>query len=117
MKPASISAHVAGAGLFGGAIAWALHQQIGYVIAAWSCGNAPLFQWIVSGAAIAILSFGALLSGLALRRFRATPQTPALGPFRARRFLAVVAILAALLFLFAILLQAAAFLFLPGCVG
>jgi hypothetical protein len=36
---------------------------------------------------------------------------------RPRRFLGLVAVMAALLFLFAIILQAAAAFFLPGCVG
>jgi hypothetical protein len=112
MKPTSVL--VAGAGLFMGAGAWALHQQTSYIIASWRCGTAAGNLWIVSAAALFVLAASIWLSWGALRALviDSSPNTVFRRP---RRFLAVVGLLAALLFLFAIFLQASAALFLPGC--
>ena len=95
--------------LFAGAAAWALHQQTGYIVAAWACTNAPQGVWLSGAAAFALLAIGGGISWRALVRARSTSP--------ARHFLASVALLAALVFAFALLLQIAAPFFLPGCVG
>lgn len=103
---------MSGAGLFAGATAWALHQQAAYITASWSCGtNAAPRIWLSSVAGLVVLLAGLFLSVVALRR-RGLPEK-----VRPRRFLAVIGILGALLFLFALVLQAAAAFFLPGCIG
>ncbi|HEX3429486.1 MAG TPA: hypothetical protein VHT03_01255 [Rhizomicrobium sp.] len=118
MKPARVTAHLAGAGLFAGGIAWALHQQLQYVLAAMFCGHSrPSPLWSVSVAAVVIVAVGAALSWLAVRSFAAEKEAEAEDAFRARRFVAKVAIMGALLFLFAIMLQAAAIFYLPLCTG
>jgi cytochrome b subunit of formate dehydrogenase len=118
MKAARITAHLAGAGLFAGATAWALHQQTEYVIAAMVCNSGAILpMWTISAAALLILVTGAILSWLAIRSFAAEKQIEAHDRFRARRFLASVAMMGALLFLFALVLQIAAVLYLPVCTG
>jgi hypothetical protein len=114
MKPTSV--HLAGAGLFLGAGAWALHQQTSYIIASWLCGTAAGSLWIVSAAALLLLAVSIWLSWSALRAV-VIDSSPSTVFRRPRHFLAVVGLLAALLFLFAVFLQASAALFLPGCAG
>jgi hypothetical protein len=100
------------AGLFAGAAAWAMHQQVGYIEASWACGRtaAPVI-WLTGAVATVVLLTGTLLSALALRR-------AGLGEGeRPHRFMATVSLMAAALFLFALALQAVAALFLPGCIG
>jgi hypothetical protein len=118
MKAARITAHLAGAGLFAGAVAWALHQQIQYVLAALFCGRpSPASLWMVSAVAIAIVLFGTVLSWLTIRAFAGETQDETGDYYRPRRFLAIVAFMAAALFLFAIMLQLAATFYLPLCTG
>jgi len=104
----------AGAALFAGAAAWALQQQVGYVAASWLCGNDLGFVLALSVAALALLLGGGWLSWRVLVPHPAPDQSDL---WRPRHFLALVSLLAALLFLFTILMQAAAAFFLPGCVG
>jgi hypothetical protein len=106
-------ASVAGAGLFAGAAAWAIHQQAGIIIASWSCDKAAQGIWISGFLAVILLLGGAALSAMALRSARALP----LDTGRPRRFLAAIALMASALFLFALALQVAASFFLPGCAG
>jgi hypothetical protein len=109
---------MAGAALFAGAGAWALQQQAGYVAVSWICGGAasgPVF--LLTGAALLLLAIGGWASWRALRLLFASDQTEGSDRLRPRRFLGLVAVMAALLFLFTILLQAAAAFYLPGCVG
>lgn len=106
---------LAGAGLFTGACAWALHQQVGYILASWACHEAAGAIWLSGAVAVILLLGGAVLSGQGWRAACAdrAPEEPA----RPRRFIATVALMASALFLFAMLLQIAAAFFLPGCVG
>lgn len=100
-----------GAGLFTAAMAWAFHQQAGYLFASWSCSRAPVGIWITGAIALLILSVGMVLSNLARHSAVAVEMA------RPRRFLGLISLMATALFLFALLLQAAAALFLPGCAG
>ena len=117
MKSGSITAHLAGAGLFAGAAAWSLHQQSDYIIASWVCGGAGAKLWLAGAVALILLLGGAWLSWHALRSLAADSDAMNTDPLRPRHFLAMVSVLAAVLFLFAIFLQAGAALFLPGCIG
>jgi hypothetical protein len=110
--------HWAGAALFAGAAAWTLQQQAGYIVASWVCGGsarAPV--WLLTGAALVLLAAGAWATWRALRLLFMSDQTEDSDRLRPRRFLGLVAVMAALLFLFTILLQGAAAFYLPGCVG
>ncbi len=105
---------IAGSGLFAGAVALAIHQQGSYVIASTICGRAHLPQALLTAFSVGILVLAGLVSW---RRFRRSAPALAEEHNGSRRFLAVVAALCAALFLFAVLLQASAALFLPACVG
>jgi hypothetical protein len=110
--------HWAAAALFAGAAAWTLQQQAGYVAASWICGEAASGPvWLLTGAALVLLVAGAWASWRALRLLFASDQTEDSDRLRPRRFLGLVSVMAALLFLFTILLQAAAAFYLPGCLG
>lgn len=110
MKRLGIS--LAGASLFAAAAAWTLQQQAGYVIASWRCVYDQLPIWTLTAIAAVLLLLGIWASATALA------QSGEEGDFwRPRHFLSTVALMAAPLFLFAILLQAAAALYLPGCAG
>ena len=117
MKERAIGIHLASAALFAGAAAWTLQQQAGYVIASWSCrfDIAPI--WALTAAAFVLLAVGGWLSWQALRPLVSDIRVNESDVWRPRRFISLVSLMAALLFLFAILMQAAAALFLPGCVG
>lgn len=105
-------ASFAGAGLFAGAFAWALHQQSGYVLASMVCSRRSFTIWAVSALAVVLLVCGALVSWRALRQNMGAEDVQLARP---RRFMASIGLMACLLFLFAILLQASALLFLPSC--
>jgi hypothetical protein len=117
MKAGASTISLAGAALFAGAVAWTLQQQGAYVAVSWICGPAASRPvWLFTAAALATLAIGTWASWHTWRR------SPAIGSetsdvLRPRRFLGLVSLGAALLFLFAILLQAGAALFLPGCLG
>jgi hypothetical protein len=106
-------AGLAGAGLFAGAGAWALHQQAGIIIASWSCAKAPEGIWVSGIVAGLLFVGGAIFTGTALRAARSLPEDVG----RPRRFLGGISLMASALFLFALVLQVAASFFLPGCVG
>jgi hypothetical protein len=115
MKASHITAHVAGAAMFTGAAAWALHQQANYVIAALVCGSGARAMWGVSALAIALLIAGGLLSWRALKKLAGASEGARQDSVRVRRFLANIAVPVALIFFFAILMQICAMLFLPAC--
>ncbi len=118
MKERAIGIHLAGAALFAGAAAWTLQQQAGYVAASWICGPAAkLPVWLLTLAAVGLLLAGGWLSWQALRPLLGDIRVAESDVWRPRRFLSLVALMAALLFLFAIILQAGAAIFLPGCIG
>jgi hypothetical protein len=106
-------ASFSGVGLFAGAGAWALHQQAGINLASWSCAHASQGVWTSGAVAALLLLLGAGLSWTAVLALRST--APADG--HPRRMIALVALMASALFLFAIALQVSAALFLPGCAG
>jgi hypothetical protein len=115
MKARSLSAGLAAAGVFAGALAWATHQQAGYVLAAFACGRGGPSIWAVSLLTVGILAGGGLCSILALRRQRPAEPPAEAGEGRTLRFLATIGLMAASLFFFAIALQASAVLFLAPC--
>jgi hypothetical protein len=117
MKERAIGIHLAGAALFAGAAAWTLQQQGGYIIASWSCRYDIGPIWALTLAALVITGAGGWLSWRALQPLLSDIRVGESDLWRPRRFLALVALMAGLLFLFAILMQAAAALFLPGCTG
>jgi hypothetical protein len=112
---AATGIHLASAALFAGAAAWFLQQQAGYVIASWACHYDVEPIWLLTAVGFVLLLTGGWFSWQALRPDTATNAHSDI--WRPRRFMALVALMGALLFLFAILMQAAAALFLPGCVG
>jgi hypothetical protein len=118
MKERAIAMHLAGAALFAGAAAWALQQQVGYIAASWICG-AGVRQpaWFLTAGSLVLLLAGGWVSWEALKPLLNDGRTEDSDLWRPRRFLIWVALMASLLFLFAILLQAAAVFFLPGCLG
>lgn len=106
-----------GAALFAGAAAWTLQQQAGYIAVSWICGSsarAPV--WVLTVAALVLLTAGVWLTWRPWRPLL-TAGSEGSDFLRPRRFLGLVALMAAALFLFTILLQASAAMFLPGCVG
>jgi hypothetical protein len=118
MTAQALGIRLAGAALFAGAAAWALQQQAGYVAVSWVCGPAAAGPvWLLTAVAVLILALGGWGSWQGLQALLGDSGVEASDLLRPRRFLGAVALMAALLFLFTILLQAAAALFLPGCVG
>jgi hypothetical protein len=118
MKERAVAVHLAGAALFAGAAAWAVQQQAGYVVASWICGaGAGPPVWILTAVSLVLLLAGGWVSWQALKPLLTDNRIEASDLWRPRRFLGLVALMAALLFLFTILLQAAAAVFLPGCLG
>jgi hypothetical protein len=113
MTAVRIAAPIAAGGLFAGALAWAFQQQASYVVASVSCANGQRNLWIVAALALLLLAAGFALSASAIRAFPDAGSEESGG--RPRRFLAQVGIMAAAVFLFALLLQIAAFFFLPVC--
>lgn len=107
MKGRAITA-LSVSGLFVAAAAWAAHQQIGYIAASFLCSGTATFFWVVTFVAVLLL-----LAGLAAALLSARGR----GEDGPRRFLLSISVLASALFLFAILLQATALWFLPGCAG
>ena len=73
--------------------------------------------WLLTAIAFIVLASGGWLSWQGLRPILLDDGVDNSAVWRPRRFISLVALMAALLFLFAILMQAAAALFLPGCVG
>jgi hypothetical protein len=118
MKERALGIHLAGAALFAGAAAWALQQQAGYIAASWVCGaGAARPIWLLTLFSLILLLAGSLLSWRAIRPLLNGGHIKGSDFWRPRRFLSLVSLMAALLFLFTVLMQAAAVLFLPGCLG
>lgn len=117
MKQSAMAVHLAGAALFAAAAAWTLQQQAGYVIASWRCGYDIAPIWLLTAIAFLMLGFGGWLSWRALRPLLDQSSASRTDFWRPRQFLSMVGYMAILLFLFAILMQAGAAFFLPGCVG
>jgi hypothetical protein len=93
-------------GLIAGPALWALTTQAGQILPYRDCAQHLHFSAIL-GLACAILALGSGYISSRSERMRIGPRT--LG------FVAALSVLAALIFAFAILLQAAAALILSGC--
>ena len=117
MKERAIGIHLASAALFAGAAAWTVQQQGGFIIASWMCHYDVGPIWLLTAIAFVLLLGGGWLSWQALGPLLSDVRIDSSDVWRPRRFISLVALLTALLFLFAILMQAGAALFLPGCVG
>lgn len=115
MRAGRIIAALAGAGLFAGAAAWAVHQQAGYIISTRLCQSAEPWSAVLTAGVLVLLAGGAAISWLALRR-RPQSGRGAADTVRPRRFMATVSLMGAALFGFAIALQASAHLFIAPCV-
>ncbi len=70
MKAHTVTALIAAAGLFAGALAWSFHQEAGFIIASLVCGGEEGI-WIVGVVALVLLFGGAALSQLAVQSFSA----------------------------------------------
>jgi len=101
------------AGFFAGPAAWALHQQIGYMLVRASCLNHTLLVPIVTLLTVVLALAGGYLSWMPWRT--AEENETAANGIRAHRFLAKLSALFGALFAFAILLQGSAALFLNSC--
>jgi hypothetical protein len=115
MKTGTLTA-LSALGLFVASASWALHQQIEYIFASLVCSHGKPLMWSVTVFLLALLAAAAVIT-LRLPRWEATAEHDPDDISRPRRFLASMSLLAVLLFLFAIFLQASAMLFLPNCVG
>lgn len=99
------------AGLFSGAAGWFLHQQGGAGANYWDCRfGGPLWTVMLALVSAAIILAGAYVSWGARRAPEAGEDRP-----EARRFGGTVSALAALVFLFAVVLQTLAGLLVPAC--
>jgi hypothetical protein len=117
MKRSSIIAHLTAAAMFASAAAWALQQQVGYMLAAFACHRGNVLIWGVSVVVLVIFTAGMLVSWRGLRQEGGASGTDSLEEGRPRGFLAFVSLMLGAIFLFAILLQAAAAVFLPACMA
>ena len=104
---------LAGVGFFVGPAAWALHQQIGYMLVPVSCANRVMLVPILTLLAVSVALAGGFVSWVPWRN--AEESQNASDNMRAHRFLAQLSGLFAVLFALAILLQGAATLFMGGC--
>jgi hypothetical protein len=112
MKTRTLTA-LSSAGLFVAAAAWSLHQQADYILASLACANGNLTMSVVTALALLAMAGAGIATWMVIRRDAARGEGEVQRP---RRFLISVSLLALLLFLFAIFLQASAPLFLPSCV-
>ena len=103
------------AGLIGGACGWALTHQIGSDSIQDDCSvGHPLFVLGVGIAGAIILAAGAWLSYGLWRGSDAADDQPVAG---SRRFIAGVSLMAAAIFLMAIVLQSLAAFIIPACLA
>jgi hypothetical protein len=97
-----------------GPAAWAVHQQVQFMLVSDSCQRWTMVLPLLTTIAGAAVLIGAYFS---LSAWRALSQHKPQGSHasQTRRFLSGLSLLMATLFLFAILLQGAATLLLDGC--
>ena len=99
------------AGLFAGAAGWFLHQQAGADANYWDGRfGGPLWTVLVAIVSAVIILSGAWLSWTSRREPEGGEEAPA-----TRRFGGLVGACAALIFLFAVVLQTLASLIVPSC--
>ena len=103
---------LSGLGFFAGPGAWALHQQIGYMLVRASCLNHTLLVPIVTHITVVLALAGGYFSWMPWRYAAEDHAGDSLRPYR---FVAQLSALFAVLFAFGILLQGAAMLFLNSC--
>jgi hypothetical protein len=115
MKTRTLTA-LSGLGLFAAATAWAVHQQADYVFASLACNHGVVLMSCATALALIILAAAASAAIRVPRSGEAAEREPD-DVLRPRKFLASMSLLAVLLFLFAVFLQASATLFLPSCTG
>jgi hypothetical protein len=97
-------------GLFAGAVGWFAHQQAGAGANYWNCRfGGPLWVVLITLVSMAIIVAGATISWRARRTPEGEDQPGA------RRFAGLVGAATALIFLLAVILQAAAGLIVPAC--
>src|SRR4051812_19242177 len=109
MASGRLSSLAAWSGLIAGVVAWGVHHQVLSDYLHFDCVRDERGMGLALGFGAALLAIsGGVVS---LRAWRAAPAQD-LG---ARRFIAQLSTMAALLFLFAIILQTAATWILPGC--
>lgn len=101
----------ASAGLFAGPLAWAVHQQLGYMLVPVSCRSGVMLVPLVTLGAAVLLGLGAWVSW----RARTPPGETEAPRARTQRFTAHLALLVSAVFAFAILLQASSTMLLNGC--
>jgi hypothetical protein len=103
------------AGLWIGALSWATSTQLNYALVSWVCSSGVRITPFIAGALAVVALLGAAISGVAFRRRRERieTQTPAAGT--PHEMLAVIGIIAGVLFALIILMQGLAGLFLTGC--
>jgi hypothetical protein len=105
----------AGAGLFVGALAWAMSTVLGPEYADQTCAKRMMISGALAVAALVMVTIGALLSWRSSRLLQAINVSPAMPARNARIFLAHVSMMAAGLFALAILYQLAASGVFNGC--
>jgi hypothetical protein len=105
----------ASAGFFIAPSAWALHQQLGYMLVPVSCHARIMIVPLVTLIAAALALAGGWLSWRPARWRETAAPSASEGGAHLLRFLANLSLLFTALFLFAILLQGTATLFLNGC--
>jgi hypothetical protein len=106
---------LASAGFFIAPSAWALHQQLGYMLVPMSCHTRVMIVPLVTLLTVALALGGGWLSWLPARSRETGAPSAQEGGVHLLRFLANLSLLFTALFLFAILLQGAAMFFLNGC--
>lgn len=103
------------AGIWIGALAWAVSTQLNYALVPWVCANGvPFIPWATACLVVVALGGGAL-SGIAFRSRAGRLETNSPAAGTPHQMLAVIGILSGLLFALVIALQGTASLFLTGC--
>jgi hypothetical protein len=99
------------AGFFAAPAAWAVHQQVSYMLVPVSCETRIMLVPVVTLLSVLVAIAGGYLSWMPWHRAEQRKD----GGDAIQRFLAQLSAAFAVLFAFAILLQGAATLFLNGC--
>jgi hypothetical protein len=103
------------AGIWIGALAWAISTQLNYALVSWVCvTRVPIIAWIAAVLVVLALGGGAW-SAIAFRNRAGRLETNSPAAGTPHQMLAVVGMASALLFAIVIALQGAASLFLTGC--
>ena len=103
------------AGFFVAPFAWAVHQQVGYMLVPVSCQKQVLIVPFLTLLALALASIGGWLSYRPWRSYGRLDQIKVDASGRTERFIATLSLLFTALSLFAILLQGAGEFFLSAC--